>query len=385
MAMVLHGIDSQILCATSTIRDERIVKFNYWQRKIYALKNRLNKQLFGKKIIYNFSYSLFGNNISHNQLIKNADIIYLHWTQGGFLNLNNISKILKLGKPVVLSLRDFWYMTGGCHHPVSCINFHTSCGHCPNLTASSDKDLSHKQWRKKSKIYSSFSNVFVFVSSNWMVDHVRKSSLLSRHRTFCIPNLIDEDVFKPIPKVTARIGLAIDDTNQRNILFGAVNPTSNKNKGWDYLVEALKILKNDFGSQFRVFVFGCEENIDITNQMPIDVVFLGKISSEAKLAMAYSYCDVFVTPSLSEPFGNTTLESLACGTPVVSFAIGGANDMIDHKGNGYLARYKDNGDFAKGIKYCLENNLTGYLRKSNKTEFVIKQHLALFKLAQDNS
>ena len=95
------------------------------------------------------------------------------------------------------------------------------------------------------------------------------------------------------------------------------------------------------------------------------------------LATIYSSCNVYATSSLSEPFGNTVLESLSCETPVVSFEIGGAVDMVDHHMNGYLAAYKDPEDFATGIEYCLDNNLKGYLKPEVDPENSIGKHISL--------
>lgn len=44
---------------------------------------------------------------------------------------------------------------------------------------------------------------------------------------------------------------------------------------------------------------------------------------------------------------------MACGTPCVGFNIGGIPEMIIHKENGYVSRYKDVTDFAEGILWSL--------------------------------
>jgi glycosyltransferase involved in cell wall biosynthesis len=71
----------------------------------------------------------------------------------------------------------------------------------------------------------------------------------------------------------------------------------------------------------------------------------------------------------------TVQESLCCGTPVVGFNIGGIPDMIRHKENGYLAKYKDAADIAEGIKYCLQNELAGYMLPEFEPEKTITKHL----------
>ncbi len=81
---------------------------------------------------------------------------------------------------------------------------------------------------------------------------------------------------------------------------------------------------------------------------------MGELHDEITLALAYSAADVFVCPSREESFSNTTLESLACGTPVVGFAVGGIPDMIEHKVNGMLATPHDPQELAAGIAYVLE-------------------------------
>ncbi|SDF20732.1 Glycosyl transferases group 1 [Desulfovibrio legallii] len=49
------------------------------------------------------------------------------------------------------------------------------------------------------------------------------------------------------------------------------------------------------------------------------------------------------------------MESLACGTPVVGFAVGGIPDMVEHKVNGMLATPHDPQELAAGIAYVLED------------------------------
>jgi glycosyltransferase involved in cell wall biosynthesis len=87
--------------------------------------------------------------------------------------------------------------------------------------------------------------------------------------------------------------------------------------------------------------------------MNIDVMPLGYISDEKKIVEAYNAADVFVLPSLEDNLPNTIMEAMACGTPCVGFDVGGIPEMIDHKKNGYVARYKDPDDLAEGIQWVV--------------------------------
>ena len=79
---------------------------------------------------------------------------------------------------------------------------------------------------------------------------------------------------------------------------------------------------------------------------------MGPIKDRRLMAILYAAADVFVAPSRMENLANTVLESLACGTPVVAFDIGGMPDMIDHKVNGFLAPPFKTGELAEGIRWA---------------------------------
>ena len=84
-----------------------------------------------------------------------------------------------------------------------------------------------------------------------------------------------------------------------------------------------------------------------------DVHYVGELLDDISLVTLYSAVDVMVVPSLQENLSNAIMESLACATPVVGFAIGGNSDLIEHKKTGYLAKPFDTGDLAHGINYIL--------------------------------
>jgi glycosyltransferase involved in cell wall biosynthesis len=66
-----------------------------------------------------------------------------------------------------------------------------------------------------------------------------------------------------------------------------------------------------------------------------DAIFMGMCSHE-QLSTVYASADLLLFPSLTETFGNVTLEALASGTPVLAFDCAAASDfVIDHK-NGWL-------------------------------------------------
>jgi glycosyltransferase involved in cell wall biosynthesis len=164
--------------------------------------------------------------------------------------------------------------------------------------------------------------------------------------------MLNTELFKPMADkkvLRQKYGIHPD---KRLVLFGAADTgTENKNKGFAFLMEALKWLE---GNKYCLAVFGnAGENIEFPSEF--EVSLLGFISDEHKLAEIYNMADVFVNPSMQESFGYTVCESMACGTPAVAFPIGGLGEQISHKENGYLAEFKDAEDLARGIEYCCVN------------------------------
>jgi glycosyltransferase involved in cell wall biosynthesis len=126
---------------------------------------------------------------------------------------------------------------------------------------------------------------------------------------------------------------------------------TDRHKGIDLALDALRrIAASTGGISFACVSFGGGR---LPKGLPFSVINLGGLSDQISLILAYSAADVFVCPSRQDNLPNTVLESLACGTPVVAFAVGGIPDMVEHGVNGYLAAPEDTHDLAVGIALLL--------------------------------
>ena len=133
-----------------------------------------------------------------------------------------------------------------------------------------------------------------------------------------------------------------------------MSATSDWNKGFDLLSEALERLCNNANFAVQIAVFGSEKP-SVPPDFGMPTTYTGRLYDDVSLALLYNAADIMVVPSRSESFSNVCVESLASGTPVVAFAIGGLLDQIEHKRNGYLARPYDTEDLANGIRWVLED------------------------------
>ena len=305
-----------------------------------------------KSVRFAFSTANIGTNISEEGLIVNADILNLHWTNQGFLSIDNLKQLISLGKPVVWTLHDMWAFTGGCHYAGTCDHFKEECGNCYFLNDPSAQDLSHGGWVNKQVLLFGVKNIVFVTPSKWLAEVARTSSLLNQFRIEVIPNPIDTTVFAPKDKAICRKKWNVDPF-AKIILFGAAN-INDRRKGITYLVGALNILKNNYpdSGQVEIVIFGKNKSFD-TSLLPFKTYALDIITSEQDLAELYSLADVFISPAVEDNLPNMIMESLSCATPVVAFNTGGIPDMVDHMENGYLAEYLSATDLAKGLQELL--------------------------------
>ena len=73
--------------------------------------------------------------------------------------------------------------------------------------------------------------------------------------------------------------------------------------------------------------------------------------------VSYSAADIFVSPTLADVFGLVLLESMACGTPMVSFDVGGVPELVRPGVTGLLAKPEDPNDLSLKIVELLEDDI----------------------------
>ena len=308
------------------------------------------------------------------------DILHLHWINQRFIKLQDLPK----DKPIVWTLHDSWPFCGVCHYFLDCERYQTHCGDCPFLHSGKDKDLAYRVFEEKMRAYKEL-NLHIVTPSRWLGECAKQSALLGQFPVTVIPNCLDTDVYRPLTEEEKKehFGLAIlnhptlgdvfaEKAYKPMILYGAVNAATDKIKGFKYLLEALRTLDSQV-FEANLVVFGASQS-DLPMEFEhISVSFLGYVSNTDTLVTLYNMADVMVVPSLTEVFGQTASEALACSTPVACFKTTGIQEVVDHKINGYQAAFEDSDDLATGIRWCLTNNQDGTLSKAAR-EKVMREY-----------
>lgn len=319
-----------------------------------------------------FSLACLPEKIAGKCAMINPDIIHLNWIGAGFLR---IETLLKLHKPLVWTLHDMWAFTGGCHYSIGCERYKKSCGACPQLKSKKLNDLSNWVWKRKKKAWQCLDMVIV-TPSRWLSECARSSSLLQNHRIEVIPNGLDIKRYKPFNKKLAREILDLP-YNRKLILFGAMFACSNKHKGFQFLQPALQNLaQNGWADQAELIIFGASKPPDPPD-FGLNARYLGRLHDDVSLALLYNAADVFLLPSIQDNLPNTIMESLACGTPVVAFNVGGIPELVEHQINGYVAKAMDIKELTKGIHWVLSDpkrhtQLGKMARKKAIKEYVLE-------------
>jgi len=125
-------------------------------------------------------------------------------------------------------------------------------------------------------------------------------------------------------------------------------------KNLDLVIRSYHALVQDGRKVRLVFAGDGPYHAEIRARCP-EAVLLG-MCSHPQLASVYASADLFVFPSMTETFGNVTLEALASGTPVLAFACAAAIDLLQPPSNGWLVPHGDAEGFvaqARGIAHNL--------------------------------
>ncbi len=334
-----NGIECKIAC--------RYQSKNQRTKDTYAVSSYLDCHIHNRLAKINMKqgkYSKIKTLLFLRKIKKyNPDIIHLHNIHGSFINHKLLFNFIKNNHiKVVWTLHDCWCMTGGCTYfdMVGCEKWKIQCEKCPQK-GKAYIDASAKMQKNKKNWFSGIEEMMITTPSNWLAQLV-KESFMQVYPVRVINNGIDLSIFKPIESDFRETYNVTDKKIVLGVAFGW-----GERKGLDVFIEMAKKLPSDY----QIVLVGTNEMLD--TQLPENIISIHRTNNQSELAKIYSAVDVFANPTREENFPTVNIESLACGTPIVTFKTGGSPEIIDDN-CGIVVEKNDVDAMIEKVKFVCE-------------------------------
>ncbi|EPB8157518.1 glycosyltransferase [Clostridium perfringens] len=251
---------------------------------------------------------------------EKPNVVHLHCLNGFFVNIYKILDFLKKNniKTVITLHAEFMY-TVNCSHAYECNKWKKGCGDCPDLKRATNSyffDNTNKAWMKMLKAFQDFENLSIVSVSSWLEKRAKESKILSNKKHTTILNGIEtEKIFYPrLENINNKL------INEKIIIHVTAN-FNNEIKGGKYIIELAKRLKS---YNIKFLVIGNDKN---QKKLPENIIDIGKLKDQNKLAYYYSKADLAIITSKKETFSMVCAEALSCGTPIVGFKAGAPEEI----------------------------------------------------------
>jgi len=352
------GEDSSMFVRWKSVEDEYVEDWNEDLSLLGKIRARIKRRWLSYRFrsyqstrpqeygIFSQARTVIGEQVVGS--IPGADIYNMHWIRAF---IDPLPFFRGIQQPVVWTLHDMNPFTGGCHVTAGCRRFEEVCGRCPQLGSNTEKDLSRNVWNRKRRAYQSAirkNRLHVVAPSEWMAEEARASSLFSDTPVRVIPHGLDQATFQP--RDTEGFGTTLGIPEGQYIVLFVAQSVQDQNKGLDLLMDALSSLTSK--GVTLLSIGDAPPNWKTSHSH----YHFGTINSNLLLSAFYSLADLFVIPSRQEAFGQTALESMACGTPVVGFDTGGIPDMVRSGETGWLAEVGNVRALREAIEQALSDD-----------------------------
>lgn len=280
--------------------------------------------------------------VASMECFRRCDVVNLHNLHGRWFNYLCLPRLLKR-KPAVLTLHDMWWFTDGEYYD-------------PRFEADPRGPRRASLERRLKRAVCRKISASVACPSRWLTELVRRSFLGELFEVHHAPLGLDLHLFRPLDRCRARSELNVPPG--RVVLMAMAETLSDPRKGIDLLVGAINRLPGEVRARCVLLLAG-HNAAQATAQAQIEKIDLGYLKDESDKARAFSASDLLIFPTRMDNLPLVVLEAMACGTPSVSFNVGGVPEMVRPGQTGFLARPADAGDLAAQIVAAVGHPLLG--------------------------
>lgn len=323
---------------------------NIVDEKIHALMTRIEGR------------QAYGSRIQTKKLLKmmdfeKPDIVHLHNLHSNYINLNLLLEYLaSCNIATVLTLHDCWFFTGKCMHfdKIKCEKWKQECNHCPKNkkeVKSFFVDNSRNVFYDKKEHFEMIKKLYVVGCSKWISNLAAESPLLKTANIRTISNGVDTEIFRNYEhdKMKRKFGLY-----GRFVILGFADKWLYENNS-----EIMEKIVDTYPDS-TIILIGCTKKEEIlinrkfTDRQIMPVLY---VHNTKELAEYYAAADVFVNLTLEDNYPTVNMESICCGTPVITYDTGGSPEMIEENVTGYVVEQGNWQELKKCIDEVKSNSL----------------------------
>ena len=297
----------------------------------------------------------------------NPDVIHLHNLHGYYINIESLFKYLRVcGKKIVWTLHDGWAFTG--HSPycdvVGCEKWKTGCTKCPLIKEypKSYIDCSRSNWERKRDFMNGIPNMTIVTPSKWLMGLVQES-FLKGYPVELIHNGVDTSKFYPRKSNFKKL-----HNIQDKVMLLGVATSWDEMKGFSDYIKLPEMLDDSY----RLVLVGLTEKQK--RKLPPQIIGITRTNSVDELSEIYSAADVLLCLSYCETYPTVNLEALACGTPVITYNVGGSAETAGK--SGVAINRGDVTEFAGAVQRLKSIDINEEITDKSETA---KEYLNLYK------
>ena len=339
-ALLKHDVESHYICVYAREKGENVHELpRGWKRRIFILLTKLTRN-FWKLTPYRKAISmnvipLFGLETELKKI--QPDVVHVQWLNA---DVASFGQLAKLPYKMVFNLHDLFVINSIAPYPCADRRFVTG------FDKTNSTRLERWLFNRKRRMIAALQPSFIG-PSEWVCNECRASIIGKGHSAYAIPNLLDPTFEQ---HCTVRVPADSPSDNPCFIIFfGAYGGRGNRLKGFDDLVQALKLLSPEMKAQSELHIFG-ESAADCITE-GIQTHFLGSVSDPSELIKIYHSADVFAFPSREETQGMTKVEAMLCGLPVIAFSRTACAEGLEHGSTGWIAPNGDFAAYAEGLSH----------------------------------
>lgn len=288
---------------------------------------------------------------------EKPDIVHLHNLHANYININQLlSYLAKKNIATILTLHDCWFFTGKCFHftMCGCEKWKIGCGKCPQNKEDVKSlfwDKSKQVFKDKKEKFQAIQNLTIVGCSDWIKNLAKESPIFRNKQLVRIYNGVDTDIFHPKKENKFRETYGL--TGQFIILGMANKWLQDMNK------ETFRKIRETLLPDELIVIVGCSEEQKSELKQYFNVLSIGYISNRNKLAEIYSAADVFVNMTFEDTLPTVNMESICCGTPVITYNSCGSPELISPGITGYVIPQKS----VKELRNAINRIKQGFIDK----------------------